>query len=80
MTQNSTNEIRACSVPYLAQNRTVKYGYARVSTDDQNADMQRAARKKDGREKILTDDGKSGATTNRPQLQHALKSWRPAIA
>jgi DNA invertase Pin-like site-specific DNA recombinase len=51
----------------------LKYGYARVSTDDQKADMQRAALKKDGCEKIFTDDGKSGATTNRPQLQKCLK-------
>ncbi len=58
---------------HLAQNRTVESGHARVSTDDQNADMQLAALQKDGCEKIVTDDEKSGATTNRPQLQKCLK-------
>ena len=58
---------------YLAQNRTVKYGYARVSTEDQNASMQRAALKKFGCQKIFTDDGQSGATTNRPEFQKCLK-------
>jgi DNA invertase Pin-like site-specific DNA recombinase len=51
----------------------MRYGYARVSTDDQKAHMQRAALKQDGCEKIFTDDGKSGATVNRPQLQKCLK-------
>jgi DNA invertase Pin-like site-specific DNA recombinase len=51
----------------------VKYGYARVSTEDQNASMQRAALKKHGCKKIFTDDGQSGATTNRPEFQKCLK-------
>ena len=50
----------------------MKYGYARVSTDDQKADMQRAALLKDGCEKILTDK-LSGATTKRPSLLRLLK-------
>jgi len=53
----------------LAQNRTVKYGYARVSTEDQNASMQRTALKKFGCQKIFTDDGKSGATTDPSALE-----------
>jgi len=52
----------------------MKYGYARVSTDDQNADMQRAALKKDGCKKIFTDEGLSGATSNRPALRRCLKT------
>ena len=51
----------------------MKYGYARVSTEDQNASMQRAALKKFGCQKIFTDDGQSGATTNRPEFQKCLK-------
>jgi DNA invertase Pin-like site-specific DNA recombinase len=51
----------------------VKYGYARVSTEDQNASMQRTALKKHGCKKIFTDDGQSGATTNRPEFQKCLK-------
>ena len=53
----------------------MKYGYARVSTDDQKAEMQHAALRKDGvqRQNIFTDKGKSGATTKRPKLQLCLK-------
>jgi DNA invertase Pin-like site-specific DNA recombinase len=51
----------------------MKYGYARVSTDDQKADMQRAAVKKAGCAKIFTDDGLSGATINRPALRRCIK-------
>ncbi len=35
--------------------------------------MQRAALKKFGCKKIFTDDGQSGATTNRPEFQKCLK-------
>jgi DNA invertase Pin-like site-specific DNA recombinase len=52
----------------------MKYGYARVSTDDQNADMQRAALKKAGCTKVFTDEGISGATTKRPALLRCLKT------
>jgi DNA invertase Pin-like site-specific DNA recombinase len=52
----------------------MKYGYARVSTDDQNADLQHAALKKAGARKIYTDDGLSGATTKRPALLRCLKT------
>ncbi len=51
----------------------MKYGYARVSTDDQNADMQHRALYRAGCRELFTDDGKSGATTNRPRLQQCLK-------
>lgn len=52
----------------------MKFGYARVSTDDQRADMQKAALEKAGcaRAKIFTDDGISGATVNRPKLKKCL--------
>ena len=52
----------------------MKYGYARVSTDDQKADMQRAALTKAGCAKIFTDDGKSGATIKRPALRRCLET------
>jgi len=51
----------------------MKYGYARVSTDDQKADMQHRALYRAGCRELFTDDGKSGATTNRPRLQQCLK-------
>ena len=50
----------------------MKYGYARVSTDDQNAALQLAALKRAGCKTIFKDDGLSGATTNRPALQRCL--------
>jgi len=57
----------------------MKYGYARVSTDDQNLALQLAALKKAGcsREKIFRDAGKSGATTDRPALRKCLKELDP---
>jgi DNA invertase Pin-like site-specific DNA recombinase len=54
----------------------MKYGYARVSTDDQKADLQQAALKKDGCKKIFTDDGISGATTKRPALLRCIKALK----
>ena len=51
----------------------MKYGYARVSTDDQNAQMQLAALKRAKAQKIFKDEGMSGATAQRPALRRCLK-------
>jgi DNA invertase Pin-like site-specific DNA recombinase len=51
----------------------VKYGYARVSTDDQTPALQLAALKKAGCKTIFKDDGLSGATIKRPALLRCLK-------
>lgn len=50
-------------------------GYARVSTDDQNLDLQRDALKKAGCEQIY-EDQLSGAKAERPGLQKALSYVR----
>lgn len=50
----------------------MNYGYARVSTDDQNADMQLSALKTAGCEKLFTDE-RTGTTMQRPALQRCLK-------
>lgn len=50
-------------------------GYARVSTDDQNLDLQRDALKKAGCEQIFT-DRVSGTKANRPGLTEALSHLR----
>jgi hypothetical protein len=55
-------------VKYQVQNEAMKYGYARVSTDDQNPAMQLVALKKAGCKTLFKDEGLSGATTKRPAL------------
>src|ERR1022692_4925577 len=56
----------------------MKYGYARVSTEDQNSGLQLAALKNAGcTTPIFKDDGQSGATTKRPALQRCLKNLKP---
>ncbi|MEQ1789330.1 MAG: recombinase family protein [Rickettsiales bacterium] len=50
----------------------MKIGYCRVSTEEQNPDLQLAALKTAGCEKIFTDKA-SGATTKRPQLNKCLE-------
>ena len=51
-------------------------GYARVSTHDQNLDLQRDALKAAGCEKVH-EDRASGAKTERPGLERALDELRP---
>jgi DNA invertase Pin-like site-specific DNA recombinase len=51
----------------------MKIGYARVSTDDQTPALQLAELKKAGCEKLYKDQGLSGATIKRPELQRCLK-------
>ena len=53
------------------QNRRVNIGYARVSTDDQNLDLQRAALKAAGCDPVF-EDQVSGMTVRRPGLDQAL--------
>ena len=51
----------------------MKYGYVRVSTDDQNPALQLTALKKAGCQTVFKDEGLSGATTKRPALLRCLK-------
>jgi hypothetical protein len=60
-------------VPEGEDTLLMKYGYARVSTDDQTPALQLAALKRAGCKVILKDDGLSGATTRRPALLRCLK-------
>jgi DNA invertase Pin-like site-specific DNA recombinase len=50
----------------------MKIGYARVSTDDQNLDLQMDALNKAGCERIFTDHGVSGAAIEREGLSQAI--------
>ena len=52
----------------------MKIGYVRVSTTDQNTDLQLTALKKAGCKKVFKDEGLSGATTKRPALARCLKT------
>ncbi len=54
----------------------MKIGYARVSTTDQNLDLQTDALKTAGCEKIFSDQGVSGAKAERPELDKALDHIR----
>ena len=51
-------------------------GYARVSTDDQNASLQVDALKKAGCLKVFTDHA-SGSKASRPELDRMLDQLRP---
>lgn len=53
----------------------MKIGYARVSTDDQNLDLQIDALKQAGCERIYTDKV-SGSTTTRPEFDKMLDALR----
>ena len=50
-------------------------GYARVSTIDQNPELQTDALKDDGCEKIFTEKA-SGSNKDRPQLQETIEYMR----
>ncbi|MBU2788349.1 recombinase family protein [Acidithiobacillus sp. VAN18-1] len=52
-----------------------RIGYARVSTDDQNLDLQRDALKASGCATIYEEHA-SGKNTERPELSHCLKALR----
>src|SRR6202049_3515375 len=51
----------------------MKYGYARVSTDDPPPALQLTALKRAGCKTVFKDDGLSGATPKRPALLRCLK-------
>ena len=54
----------------------MRIGYARVSTEEQNLDLQRQALEAAGCENIFEDRGIRGAAVNRPALDRALTVMR----
>ncbi len=58
----------------------MKIGYARVSTDEQNLDLQRQALSAAGCSVIFEDKGISGAAVDRPGLADALAALEPGGA
>ena len=55
----------------------MRYGYARVSTDDQTPALQLAALKAAGCKTVFKDEGISGAVSNRPALRRCLNKLAP---
>lgn len=53
-----------------------RIGYARVSTNEQHAELQLAALHEAGCERIFTDYGVSGASASRPELEAMLNHLR----
>jgi DNA invertase Pin-like site-specific DNA recombinase len=52
-------------------------GYARVSTDEQTANQQVDALRAAGCETVFVDEGVSGSTTSRPELDKCLAALQP---
>lgn len=52
-------------------------GYARVSTTEQNLDLQLTALKAAGAARVFADNGVSGSTIERPQLSKAMERLEP---
>jgi len=55
----------------------MKYGYGRVSTDDQTTNLQEDALKAAGCDYIFYEQGVSGAKRNRPELDRLLATLKP---
>jgi DNA invertase Pin-like site-specific DNA recombinase len=51
-------------------------GYARVSTDEQSLDLQLDALRAAGCQRVFSDQGMSGGTTDRPGLKQAMSAAR----
>ena len=54
----------------------MKVGYARVSTFEQNLDLQMNALEKEGCDRIFCDQGESGAKGSRPEWDNCLDHLR----
>lgn len=88
MSKNSSENSRAKSVaktsPQKAKRRQsakasgagIRVGYARVSTDDQNLDLQRDALGAAGCQAVYEENA-SGKSVVRPELENCLKALRP---
>lgn len=63
----------------MAHDKIIKWGYARVSTEDQNLDLQFDALKRFGvaPDRIFTDRASGGRVAGREGLKQALKALRP---
>lgn len=71
---------RECIARYTLERRYpgTLIGYARVSTDDQNLDLQHDASQRAGCSRIFEEKGSGRAGTKRPALEAALAFLRSA--
>src|SRR5450759_298687 len=77
-TKCEAHEIKGLQVSQLCLIiAAMKYGYARVSTEDQTPALQLAALKRAGCKTVFKDAGLSGATIKRPALTRCLKALQP---
>ena len=75
----SGNRVRKSVVRYIQRSYypDMLIGYARVSTDDQNLDLQRDALRRVGCERIFEEKESGRAGSKRPALEAALAFLRP---
>src|SRR5450759_2061943 len=77
-TKCEAHEIKGLQVSQLCLIiAAMKYGYARVSTEDQTPALQLAALKRAGCKAVFKDEGLSGATIKRPALARCLTTLQP---
>jgi DNA invertase Pin-like site-specific DNA recombinase len=77
MSEKTKTKAKADSVVSPAGGAGVVIGYARVSTEDQNLDLQINALKATNCHHIYQDHGVSGTTIRRPGLDAALQALKP---
>ena len=72
----TARETTPTPVPAAAPAASARLGYARVSTDDQNLDLQRDALAQAGCRQVYEEKA-SGKGADRPELDHVLADLRP---
>ena len=78
-TKRAANEIGACAVPFCCPiMQGMKYGYARVSSVEQNLDLQLAALRRAKCAHIFEEKLSGKTASNRPTLTPVSRRYAPA--